>query len=100
MYKKPLYHKWYGLARWKKVRRRQLAKEPICVMCKAEGFIKPATVCDHVIEHKGDPILFWDEENLQSLCKRHHDSDKQSFEKGGSPKIRVDANGWPITDIM
>lgn len=65
-------------------------------MCKAEGFIKAANVADHIKEHKGDPVLFWDEDNLQSLCKRHHDSDKQSFEKGGTPTVRVDAGGWPI----
>lgn len=65
-------------------------------MCKGEGFIRAATVADHVQEHKGDPILFWDPDNLQSLCKRHHDSDKQSFEKGGTAIVRVDLNGWPV----
>ena len=65
-------------------------------MCKAEGHIRAASVVDHIKEHKGNPALFWDEGNLQSLCKRHHDSDKQRLERGGTPTVRVDVDGWPL----
>jgi 5-methylcytosine-specific restriction protein A len=44
-----------------------------------------ATIVDHVIPHKGDEKAFFEGE-LQSLCKRHHDSDKQQIEKSGFSK--------------
>ncbi len=28
----------------------------------------PATQTDHVIPHRGDPVLFWARENWQALC--------------------------------
>ena len=30
-------------------------------------------VIDHIIPHRGDPILFWDRSNWQPLCKDCHD---------------------------
>lgn len=32
-----------------------------------------ATVVDHIIPHRGNEELFWDEDNWQGLCKRCHD---------------------------
>ncbi|MEK4520001.1 hypothetical protein NSS64_32480 [Paenibacillus sp. FSL H8-0122] len=37
---------------------------------------------DHIIAHKGDPLLFWDRSNWQGLCGPHH-SDKTVREDGG-----------------
>jgi 5-methylcytosine-specific restriction protein A len=28
---------------------------------------------DHIVSHHGDEALFWDEDNLQALCKSCHD---------------------------
>jgi 5-methylcytosine-specific restriction protein A len=33
-----------------------------------------ATVVDHVVPHRGDAALFWDEVNWAALCKRCHDA--------------------------
>ncbi len=44
-----------------------------CIDCTAEGFVEPATVVDHEIPHRGDPVLFWDETNWRARCKTHHD---------------------------
>jgi 5-methylcytosine-specific restriction protein A len=63
-------------------------------MCKAEGRIEPATIANHKVRHKGDPELFWHGE-LNSMCKRHHDSDQQRIEKGGKPKQPIGRDGWP-----
>lgn len=38
-----------------------------------QGKYVRATIVDHIKSHRGDPILFWDEENWQPLCKHHHD---------------------------
>ena len=53
---------------------------PLCIGCKAVGLIKPAKITDHIIPHKGDAKLFWDENNWQSCCQWHHDSVKARLE--------------------
>lgn len=40
-------------------------------------------VADHKRRHGGDHDLFWDERNLQCLCKPCHDSLKQREERSG-----------------
>ena len=62
----------YG-SRWRKVRELFLRNNPLCVSCMADGLIVAATVVDHIIDHKGDKLLFWDEGNWQALCKPCHD---------------------------
>ena len=69
---------------------------PLCVMCQADGRVEPATVVDHIKPHRGDSAMFWDRSNWQSLCKRHHDSDKQMLEKSGRKQVRVGLDGWPV----
>ena len=60
-------------ARWKKARDLFLKEHPLCAFCRAEGKIVPATVVDHIIPHRGDHRLFWDQTNWESLCKECHD---------------------------
>lgn len=48
-------------------------------MCLREDIVTTATVCDHIDPHRGDPERFWNGP-FQSLCKPHHDSDKQQAE--------------------
>jgi 5-methylcytosine-specific restriction protein A len=38
-------------------------------------------LCDHIEPHRGDDRLFWDENNLQTLCKGCHDEVKQAEEQ-------------------
>jgi 5-methylcytosine-specific restriction endonuclease McrA len=54
-----------------------------------------ASIVDHKRPHKGDEALFFDPNNLQSLCKPHHDGAKQAQEKRGYA-IGCDASGNPI----
>ena len=42
--------------------------------CEKRGKLTPATVVDHIVPHRGDRKLFWDEKNWQPLCKRCHDT--------------------------
>ncbi|KZL93955.1 HNH endonuclease [Clostridium magnum DSM 2767] len=60
-------------SRWYKLRKQFLLKHPLCEECKREGIVTAAEVVDHIIPHKGNEELFWDESNWQSLCKHHHD---------------------------
>ena len=63
----------YG-PRWRRVRAAFLAQHPLCAACRAQGRVVPATVVDHIVPHRGDQTLFWDEANWAALCKPCHDS--------------------------
>lgn len=84
----------YKTAGWRTLRRRQLQREPLCCLCDLLGITKAAEIVDHKRPHKGNPALFFDATNLQSLCKPHHDRTKQSWEKRGTPEVGAD--GWPV----
>lgn len=68
----PAVKKLYNSPRWKSMRAVQLGAEPWCADCLEEGGHVFASEVDHVRPHHGDPKLFFDETNLQSLCKPHH----------------------------
>ena len=68
--------------RWRTARKRHLARSPLCVKCLAAGQSVAATEVDHIRPHKGDPVLFWDPTNWQSLCKPCH-SKKTTTQDGG-----------------
>jgi 5-methylcytosine-specific restriction enzyme A len=63
----------YG-PRWRRARAAFLAQHPLCTACRAEGRVVPATVVDHVLPHRGDQKLFWDERNWAPACKPCHDA--------------------------
>lgn len=73
-------------SKWQKARKRYLRANPLCVQCKAEGRLVEATVVDHIKPHRGDPALFWDEKNWQSLCKPCHD--KKTWNEDKNPTYR------------
>lgn len=73
----------------------QLQREPLCCMCKQRDQVKAATVADHVIPHKGDERLFFDENNLQSLCDDDHTITKARQEHRGHLQ-GCDASGLPL----
>jgi len=60
-------------ARWRQARKLFLGRNPLCRECMKAGRLTPATVVDHIIPHRGDQKLFWDESNWQPLCKACHD---------------------------
>ena len=60
-------------AEWRRARKAFLQKHPLCAECGKAGKLTPATVVDHIIPHRGDKRLFWDEHNWQALCKSCHD---------------------------
>ncbi len=60
-------------SKWRKLSKQYLRKHPMCVCCMAEGRFVPATVVDHIIPHRGDDTLMWNQDNWQALCKPCHD---------------------------
>lgn len=69
--------------KWQKAREQYLNANPLCVFCERNGRTTAATVVDHIVAHRGDMVLFWDQANWQSLCKPCHDSVKQAEEAAG-----------------
>ncbi len=69
---------------WGKARKMYLARNPLCAECqrRKKKRIEAATEVDHIIPHKGNMVLFWDENNWQGLCKQCH-SEKTAKEDGG-----------------
>lgn len=80
--------------RWDKARKWYLRHHPLCRYCTREGKIEAAIVVDHIKPHKGNMVLFWDQDNWQPLCKPHHDSTKRREEHGKSHGC--DENGNPL----
>ena len=60
-------------AKWRRARKLFLQRHPLCANCLSQGIVTPATVVDHIVPHRGDHRLFWDEQNWQPLCKACHD---------------------------
>lgn len=89
--------RYYNTPEWQTLRTKQLFKAPLCAFCHSEGRVYPADTVDHIRPHKGDYGLFFDENNLQSLCRHHHDSEKQQIEKRGY-STRIGADGWPVSN--
>ena len=60
-------------SRWNKARLRFLKLHPFCIRCLKRNRYKQATVVDHIVPHRGNQKLLWDEGNWQPLCKSCHD---------------------------
>ena len=78
----PPWKRWYKTARWQALRLKVFLRD--LFTCKRCGRIEGNTsllVCDHIKPHRGDERLFWDEANLQTLCKPCHDKLKQAEEQ-------------------
>ncbi|MDR5881110.1 HNH endonuclease [Caballeronia sp. LZ032] len=91
----------YGY-KWQKARGAFLAAHPFCAFCLRDAGIMAtsieaivlacterrialpyASVVDHMDPHRGDMHVFWDSSRWQSLCARHHSSEKQRQEAQG-----------------
>ncbi|WP_336801465.1 HNH endonuclease [Kaistia sp. MMO-174] len=74
---------WYNTAPWRRLRMDVFTRDLFTCQMPGCGRIEGDTsklACDHITPHRGDPRLFWDPSNLQTLCKPCHDRDKQRLE--------------------
>ncbi len=67
-------------ARWDQAAIRYRHHNPLCIGCQAVGGVQATTLVDHIVPHRGDDRLFWDEANWQPCCGPHHDIVKQKLE--------------------
>ena len=84
---------WYKTARWQKLRYACLKRDGW--KCQQTGVVlmgkypaPTSPVGDHIIPahvfwFDGRQDLFWDPDNIQSVSKTYHDSEKQRLEKSG-----------------
>ena len=82
------WRSWYKTARWQRLRKSVLIRDGY--RCQQTGTLlvgkypsPNSPVADHKTPHRGDPKLFWNMDNIQSVSKEYHDRVKQSMEKRG-----------------
>lgn len=85
-------------SRWARARRLFLLR-PENAACAVCGL--PATCVDHVVPHKGNSRIFWDERNWQALCAHCH-AVKTAREDGGYGRRVQEASaaGYPRCDEL
>jgi 5-methylcytosine-specific restriction protein A len=74
----------YDSERWRKARRWFLYHHPYCKACDCRGVLRQAVAVDHIRPHRGDPELFWDTGNWQSLCESCHNSKSRAEQAEGA----------------
>lgn len=66
----------YRTARWKHpiwgLRTQVLRDNPLCIECEAEHKVVIATDVHHKVKPGTDQVRFFDRQNLEGLCARHH----------------------------
>lgn len=65
---------------WRRVRRSQLKKYPLCERCLKRGITKAADMVHHIVAIKdGGSKTAWS--NLESLCNECHEKEHRRFNK-------------------
>lgn len=67
------WHSMYESERWRTLRKEFLSKYPKCFVCGAK-----ATIADHIVPHRGNVELFYNESNLQPMCWSCHSKKTQA----------------------
>jgi 5-methylcytosine-specific restriction protein A len=78
---------------WSRARDGYLDRHPLCVYCAKANRVMAANVVDHIVPHRGNLELFWNEDNWQSLCAPCHNSTKRREENAAR---RLAANSSAI----
>jgi 5-methylcytosine-specific restriction enzyme A len=75
---------WFKTARWAKLRLFVFKRDLFTCQEQTCGKIEAKTsllVAHHKRPHRGNPLLFWDTENLTTVCKDCHDGPIQARER-------------------
>lgn len=86
----------YRAHRWRALRASFLAIEPLCVQCARVGRVTAAEEVDHITPHRGDLTLFWNVDNLQSLCASCHSAKTYAESLGQflrTPPVNISKHG-------
>lgn len=75
------------------LRKRRLAAEPLCRMCRAKGVTRAATVPDHIKPlAKGGTDT---DDNIRCLCAEHH-REVTGEQFGHRTPHNTGVDGWPV----
>lgn len=83
----PVWKAWYKTAEWRALRKRVFVRDSYTCrrcgrICASAYPADDSPVADHVEPHRGNRQLFFDESNVQTLCKSPcHDKVKQAEEQ-------------------
>ena len=77
---------WYRTARWQRLRHEAFLRDGyVCqrsgILCIGRHPAPNSPVANHKKPHKGDPALFWDINNIETVSKQVHDSLIQAEER-------------------
>jgi 5-methylcytosine-specific restriction endonuclease McrA len=77
---------WYKTARWQKLKQMIHVRDMyVCqrtgVLCVGKYPADNSPVANHKVPHRGDPKLFWDPDNVETIAKSVHDSEVQREEQ-------------------
>ncbi|MBM6506687.1 HNH endonuclease [Staphylococcus pasteuri] len=92
--------KFYMRAKWRKTRQQVLARDHYeCVRCKEKGKLTinqhQSLEVDHILELETHPELAYELDNLQTLCKYHHNKKHGRFEFNPNRKeIKFNDEQW------
>lgn len=83
---------WYGLKRWQDLRLAVFVRDGFTcrrtgVLCVGTHPAPNSPVANHIRPHKGDPRLFWDIGNVETVSKAVHDSLIQAEERAAENGI-------------
>lgn len=82
---------WYNTTRWRKLRMQIIERDGYTCQWPGCGRVEGDTsklVADHREPHRGDERLFWDPNNLETLCASPcHSKHKQRAEQRGARRI-------------
>jgi 5-methylcytosine-specific restriction endonuclease McrA len=81
------WRQWYNSTRWEKLREAAFVRDGYTcrrsgVLCIGTSPAPDSPVANHKIPHHGDPKLFWDINNIETVSKAVHDGLIQREEQG------------------
>jgi 5-methylcytosine-specific restriction endonuclease McrA len=77
---------WYGTKAWSDLKLRVHVRDNYTcqrtgVICGGKYPAPDSPVANHIKPHRGNPSLFWDENNIETVTKAEHDSAIQREEQ-------------------
>jgi 5-methylcytosine-specific restriction endonuclease McrA len=80
------WKRWYKTARWAKLRQQVFMRDLYTcqrsgLICSGEHPAPDSPVANHKVAHRGNPDLFWDIDNIETVSKEVHDGLIQAEEQ-------------------
>jgi 5-methylcytosine-specific restriction endonuclease McrA len=82
---------WYNTRRWKDLAQAVFVRDLYTcqrsgILCISKSPAPDSPVAHHKVPHQGDPHLFWDIDNIQTVSKAEHDGPIQQEERASGAR--------------